>query len=46
MRCIANALLNDEPATKCSGVITSTDTRQENYGLAGQLAGRKPDRAR
>ena len=37
-RCIANALLNDEPAEKCSGVINSTETKQQNYGVAGQLS--------
>lgn len=36
-RCIANALLNDEPAEKCNGVINTTRTRQQNYGLSGQL---------
>ena len=36
-RCIANALLNDEPAKKCNGVINTTRTRQSNYGLSGQL---------
>jgi outer membrane receptor protein involved in Fe transport len=36
-RCIANALLNDEPAEKCNGVINTTRTRQSNYGLSGQL---------
>ena len=36
-RCIANALLNDEPAEKCSGVINTTRTRQSNHGLSGQF---------
>lgn len=36
-RCIANALLNDEPAEKCNGVNNTTRTRQNNYGLSGQL---------
>lgn len=36
-RCIANALLQDEPAEKCNGVVNRTRTRQSNYGLAGQL---------
>lgn len=36
-RCIANALLNDEPAEKCSGVINTTRTRQTHYGFSGQL---------
>lgn len=36
-RCIANALLLDEPAEKCNGVINQTRTDQSNYGVAGQL---------
>jgi outer membrane receptor protein involved in Fe transport len=36
-RCIANALRNDEPAEKCNGVNNTTNTRQSNYGLSGQL---------
>jgi len=36
-RCIANALLLDEPAEKCSGVINQTHTTQRNLGLNGQL---------
>jgi len=38
-RCIAQALLNDEPAEKCTGVINTTRTDQKNYGLALQLDG-------
>lgn len=37
-RCIANALLNDEPNEKCSGLLNHTQARQTNYGLAGQLS--------
>jgi outer membrane receptor protein involved in Fe transport len=37
-RCIANALLNTEPNEKCNGLINRTETRQRNYGLAGQVA--------
>jgi len=37
-RCIANALLNDEPNEKCNGLVNRTDTRQRNYGAAGQLS--------
>ena len=37
-RCIANALLNDAPAENCSGVVNSTETKQQNYGFAGQLS--------
>ncbi|CAD5367005.1 TonB-dependent receptor [Rubrivivax sp. A210] len=36
-RCIANALLLDEPAEKCTGVINQTSTNQSHYGLSGQL---------
>ena len=36
-RCIANALLLDEPAEKCNGVINQTATNQSNYGITGQL---------
>jgi len=36
-RCIANALLRDEPGEKCNGVINQTLTRQSQQGLAGQL---------
>ncbi|MGD0775267.1 MAG: TonB-dependent receptor [Candidatus Solibacter sp.] len=34
--CIAQALRLAEPAEKCDGVITSGQTRQNNYGLSGQ----------
>jgi outer membrane receptor protein involved in Fe transport len=37
-RCIANALLNDEPNEKCNGLINRTETRQQNYGASGQLS--------
>ncbi len=37
-RCIAQALLADEPAEKCNGVINQTATRQNNQGLSGQLS--------
>jgi len=36
-RCIANVLLNDEPAEKCNGLINRTKTEQENYGFTGQF---------
>ena len=36
-RCIANALLNAEPAEQCSGVLNTTRTLQTNHGLTGQL---------
>lgn len=36
-RCIANALLLDEPAEKCNGVINQTATTQSNRGLSLQF---------
>lgn len=41
-RCIANVLLEDEPAEKCNGLLNRTDSWQHNYGLSGQatLSGR------
>jgi outer membrane receptor protein involved in Fe transport len=37
-RCIANVQSNDEPNEKCTGLLNRTETRQHNYGLAGQLS--------
>jgi len=37
-RCIANILLNDEPGEKCNGLINRTQTKQQNYGVAGQFS--------
>lgn len=36
-RCIANALLRDEPAEKCNGLLNRSGTHQRNYGLSGQV---------
>ncbi len=36
-RCIAQALLRDEPAEKCNGVINTGRTAQTNQGLSGQF---------
>ncbi len=36
-RCIANVLLNDEPAEKCSGIINRTTTTQNQWGMTGQF---------
>ena len=36
-RCIANALLRDEPAEKCNGVLNRTALRQHNAGAAAQV---------
>ncbi|MBB5393127.1 MULTISPECIES: TonB-dependent receptor [unclassified Herbaspirillum] len=37
-RCIAQGLLNDEPAEKCTGLINRTETKQQNYGISAQAA--------
>lgn len=36
-RCIAQALLVDEPAEKCNGLLNTTRTTQRNWGVQGQL---------
>ncbi len=36
-RCIAQTLQHSEPIEKCDGVITSSATKQHNYGLSGQF---------
>ncbi|HEY3433677.1 MAG TPA: TonB-dependent receptor [Rhodocyclaceae bacterium] len=36
-RCIANVLLNTDPAKYCNGLINRTKTEQENFGFSGQL---------
>lgn len=36
-RCIAQALLQDEPGEKCNGVINQTRTRQRSQGFTVQL---------
>jgi outer membrane receptor protein involved in Fe transport len=41
-RCIANALLVDQPAEQCTGVINTTRTTQTNHGLSAQLAWTAP----
>jgi outer membrane receptor protein involved in Fe transport len=35
-RCIANALLRDEPAEKCNGLLNRSRTAQHHYGASGQ----------
>lgn len=37
-RCIAQGLEKNEPIEKCTGIITNTFTRENNYGLSGQAA--------
>lgn len=36
-RCIAQALQFSEPVEKCDGIIIDSATKQNNYGLSGQL---------
>lgn len=36
-RCIGNALLRDEPAEKCNGLLNRGGIHQRNYGAAGQV---------
>lgn len=38
-RCIANALLRDEPGELCNGLINQSETRQTSLGAALQLQG-------
>ena len=35
-RCIANALLNDEPNEKCNGLVNRTGTNQRDFGISLQ----------
>jgi outer membrane receptor protein involved in Fe transport len=48
-RCIAQALLRDEPAEKCNGLLNRTGSSQDNYGasvqfvFSGDLAGVRND---
>ncbi len=37
-RCIANALLRDEPGEKCTGLLNRSGTHQRNYGFSGQVS--------
>ena len=37
-RCIAQALLRDEPAEKCNGLLNRGGTHQRNYGVSGQVS--------
>jgi outer membrane receptor protein involved in Fe transport len=41
LRCIANALLNDEPSEKCNGLINQSRTAQQNGGATGQVTHRR-----
>lgn len=36
LRCVAQALQNDEPGEKCNGLINRTSTQQENWGTSAQ----------
>jgi outer membrane receptor protein involved in Fe transport len=40
LRCVANVLLNDEPARKCNGLINRSHTDQHNGGFSAQLTRR------
>ena len=37
-RCIAQGLEKSEPIEKCTGIITNTFSKQNNYGLSGQAS--------
>ncbi len=37
-RCIAQGLQKNEAVEKCTGIITNTFTKQNNYGLSGQAS--------
>ena len=37
-RCIANALLNEEPNETCNGLVNRTASRQQNFGVGLQLS--------
>ncbi len=37
-RCIAQGLEHNEPIEKCTGIITNTFDKQNNYGLSGQAS--------
>lgn len=38
LRCIAQALQNDEPGEKCTGLLNRSNTTQSNYGASGQFS--------
>ena len=40
LRCIAQGLQKDEPAEKCTGVVTDTVNKQHAYGLSGVVSWR------
>ncbi len=37
LSCIYQAMIQDEPGEKCTGLLNRTETRQSNYGLSGQF---------
>lgn len=41
-RCIANALLNEEPNEKCNGLANRSLTTQSEWGFGGELVVREP----
>ena len=42
LRCVANVVLNDEPAETCNGLINRGQTEQRNGGVSGQFTVREP----
>ena len=46
LRCIANVLLEDEPAEKCNGLINRSDSLQQTGGASAQMTRRDPVRGR
>jgi outer membrane receptor protein involved in Fe transport len=41
LRCIGNALIKDEPAEKCNGLLNRTESDQQNGGATGQITHRR-----
>lgn len=41
-RCIANALLNEEPNEKCNGLVNRSLTTQSEWGFGGELVVHEP----
>lgn len=37
LRCIANGLINDEPAEKCNGLLNTARSQQHNAGFSAQM---------
>lgn len=41
-RCVANALLGDEPGEKCNGLINTSSSTQRQWGMGAQLSSDTP----